>query len=378
MIDALLKATHLNKSNQLAHINQWLNETWNQFASTMTTFAANVVNRFTDNISHPIEYVKQRAIELHDLAVVMTTKAVGFLIPVKQTLTTDVRGMDEYAKECAQRLGADPKDMSKTVAHIMADMAFDGGVGFCLRSGIVLTKQLPTIAAKAINAAEKTNKAVQTEKKLVAVTPEGVQVALKAEVDQAAKQGAKQAAQSAGKIEQQATKEAVKQAENVAAKEAQDLAKQTANNASKIENAAQKTERNLKNLIQKELNDIKYNPLYHDNHIVNIIPIIPGGSIKENINILNKYYKHIFSGKHIQGGILRLGKTQEEILNKFIDIILKHNNAGELVEETNTIWVVINEIKTTITVRLEKGRVINMDGYIGFSERVQGKLIIDL
>lgn len=51
---------------------------------------------------------------------------------------------------------------------------------------------------------------------------------------------------------------------------------------------------------------------------------------------------HIFSKKHLDGGILRLGKDRQQIVDRGIDIISKNDDNGKLKQGHNQIWTNIN------------------------------------
>jgi hypothetical protein len=51
---------------------------------------------------------------------------------------------------------------------------------------------------------------------------------------------------------------------------------------------------------------------------------------------------HIFSKKHMDGGIMRLGKDQQQVVDRGIDIISKQDDNGKLKPGHNQIWTNIN------------------------------------
>jgi hypothetical protein len=229
-IDNLIKVSDLNIRNQLPYIDQVLSEAWKQYSPTIIKFTINVIKKFSTNISHPIDYLKQRIIGLHDIAIVMTNKAIGYLIPVKHALNSNFDEINLYAKECAQRLNANPKELSATVADIITDMTFDGGLGLMRKSVATTLKQIQKLALTVENAAKKINVLAQKEKQVVVASIEGTKTSLKIEVNQVKQ------------CMQQAAKETVKQTKNIVEKEAQDLAKQSANSSlTKIEEVVRTT-----------------------------------------------------------------------------------------------------------------------------------------
>lgn len=94
--------------------------------------------------------------------------------------------------------------------------------------------------------------------------------------------------------------------------------------------------------------------------------------ISKNIN-MQKIGEHVFSQDHINKGIMKLGNSQDKILNKFFDIAVK--NADKWVEGSNEIHTIINGYETTIRFFIQDGKIINLDGFIGISDRVIGFLI---
>lgn len=83
--------------------------------------------------------------------------------------------------------------------------------------------------------------------------------------------------------------------------------------------------------------------------------------------------KHIFSKKHIRGGIMQLGKSQKAIFNSIYNIV--KSKLGVAVNGANEIHAVINGVDTTIRFFVSNGRVINIDAFVGFSSVVKGTLL---
>ncbi len=69
----------------------------------------------------------------------------------------------------------------------MADMVFDGGLGYVARLGTKLAKQAPMTIAKIAKAAEKISEATKPERESIVATPERLQISLKAEMEGAQK-----------------------------------------------------------------------------------------------------------------------------------------------------------------------------------------------
>lgn len=94
--------------------------------------------------------------------------------------------------------------------------------------------------------------------------------------------------------------------------------------------------------------------------------------ISKNID-MQKIGEHVFSQDHINNGIMKLGKSEDKILDNFFDIAVK--NADKWVEGPNEIHTIINGYETTIRFFVQNGEIINLDGFIGLSKRVIGFLI---
>lgn len=97
-----------------------------------------------------------------------------------------------------------------------------------------------------------------------------------------------------------------------------------------------------------------------------------GVKVSSNIN-MQKIYEHVFSQDHIKNGIFALGQSKDEIINKFFNIVEAVSN--KLVEGPNEIRTIINGIEVTIRVYVQDGEIINLDGFVGYSQRILGNLI---
>lgn len=84
---------------------------------------------------------------------------------------------------------------------------------------------------------------------------------------------------------------------------------------------------------------------------------------------------HVFSEKHINNDILKLGKNKSDIFDKFMRVIHEVNEAGQLVEGDNDIRLVINNYESTIRPHLRNGIVMSFTAFAGISEQIKGKLI---
>lgn len=80
--------------------------------------------------------------------------------------------------------------------------------------------------------------------------------------------------------------------------------------------------------------------------------------------------QHVFSRKHISGGILQLGRSQASILRKLLFIAYSCSSYWE--EGQNEIHAIINQMDVTIRFWVTNGRIDSFDAFIGFSQRVWG------
>ncbi|MBE5925966.1 MAG: RHS repeat-associated core domain-containing protein [Lachnospiraceae bacterium] len=88
---------------------------------------------------------------------------------------------------------------------------------------------------------------------------------------------------------------------------------------------------------------------------------------------MKKISNHVFSKEHMKDGIMRLGKSKEKILNKFFEIALATSKQWR--EGSNEIRTFIKGIRVTVRIYVSNGKMINLDGFVGYSGRVVGKLI---
>ena len=99
-----------------------------------------------------------------------------------------------------------------------------------------------------------------------------------------------------------------------------------------------------------------------------------GGSSGQIANqLFAKYARHIFSKKHIKGGIMKLGTSQRSIFNKVFRImsskIVKAQNGS------NEIHTIIRGIKVTIRFYFKDGKVLSLDAFVAWAKSVVGKLL---
>ena len=68
-----------------------------------------------------------------------------------------------------------------------------------------------------------------------------------------------------------------------------------------------------------------------------------------------------------------LGTDKKDILNKFFDIA--EITSEQWVDGSNEIRTIINGIDVTIRIYVKNGKMVNLDGFVGYSQRVLGNLI---
>lgn len=209
-IDGLLKAYDLNKKGIIENIPQYL-ENYRKIARNLTTeFAINFLKRLSNNFQHPVQYIKEQVAGTMHLAHFIVDLSIGQLFrtpsEAKQYFI-ELGNIVTFTSKELKKISA--QDLSNIAAGILADMVFGNGLGYLSKISRGLIKQVP---GKVLKVAEKVLEPLQQEQK-IATTPEGIQIVLKAEADQATKQGIQQVGKTAGKMEQETAKEAVKQVE---------------------------------------------------------------------------------------------------------------------------------------------------------------------
>lgn len=85
--------------------------------------------------------------------------------------------------------------------------------------------------------------------------------------------------------------------------------------------------------------------------------------------------EHVFSQKHIKSGIMDLGTSQDEIMNKGINILKELDSKGLLKDGPTQIKTYIDGMQTEIKVFIKEGQVINFDMFKGWSARDMGNTI---
>ena len=99
---------------------------------------------------------------------------------------------------------------------------------------------------------------------------------------------------------------------------------------------------------------------------INLVKSGAGKTLKEfDSTLLERYDGHIFSVKHGEYGIMKLGSSKEAIKKIFLKKILEADALGKLQNNVlNQIVTEINGYETVIKVFIKKGKAISVDGYI--------------
>jgi len=95
--------------------------------------------------------------------------------------------------------------------------------------------------------------------------------------------------------------------------------------------------------------------------------------IQNSQSLFNKTVDHIFSKAHVADGIMKLGSDKVNIFNKLVNTVNQYSS--KFVSGSNEIRTVINGINTTIRFYVDKGQIINIDAFVGYSDRVVGTLL---
>jgi len=94
----------------------------------------------------------------------------------------------------------------------------------------------------------------------------------------------------------------------------------------------------------------------------------------ENSYVLyNNTVGHIFSRSHVTDGIMSLGRDRIDIFNKLINTVNQYS--AKFMAGSNEIRTVINGVQTTIRFYVRSGKIINLDAFVGYSNRVVGTLL---
>jgi len=143
----------------------------------------------------------------------------------------------------------------------------------------------------------------------------------------------------------------------------------------------------LKIEIPKNINTKNYFQTYVESVVGQVIPSnvlrkIEGSLVdqvaKNSINITtrikeffvtDRMKQHIFSKKHLKGGIRDLAVTDELIIDEFVNMVNAANFKNLLKEGSNDIVKKINGIYATVRVFIKDGIVLSFDGFKGLSAR---------
>lgn len=94
--------------------------------------------------------------------------------------------------------------------------------------------------------------------------------------------------------------------------------------------------------------------------------------ISASIN-MSKIEEHIFSQDHVRNGIMSLGTDKKSILDNFFAIAKA--NSSKWVAGSNEIRTHISGMDVTIRFYVNNNQLMNLDGFVGYSDRVIGNLI---
>lgn len=106
--------------------------------------------------------------------------------------------------------------------------------------------------------------------------------------------------------------------------------------------------------------------------------VAEGSGIFKNVDealLKDTVRRHVFSDKHIKSGIMELGDSQNDILNKGFNIIKEIDSKNMLIEGSTQIKTHINGLETEIRIFINDGKVINFDMFKGWSPRDMGNTI---
>ena len=84
---------------------------------------------------------------------------------------------------------------------------------------------------------------------------------------------------------------------------------------------------------------------------------------------------HVFSQKHIKAGVLDLGNSQDNILDKGFDVVKTLDEKGLIKDGSTQIKTHIDGMEAEIRVFIKDGKIINLDMFKGHSGRDMGNTI---
>ncbi len=87
-------------------------------------------------------------------------------------------------------------------------------------------------------------------------------------------------------------------------------------------------------------------------------------NIIKEFNNIEKMKKHIFSPEHIKRGIFNLGKNEDNILDKFVNIVKLADHKNLLEAGPNQIHTIINNRKVVIRTFIRENKILRINGFI--------------
>ena len=86
-----------------------------------------------------------------------------------------------------------------------------------------------------------------------------------------------------------------------------------------------------------------------------------------------KYYKHIFSRKHIDEGLLKIGTSKRQIFDRIFCIVQSCVPYAQ--NGSNEIHTIINGYRVTIRFYIYDGDISSINAFMGWASKILGKLI---
>lgn len=177
VIDGLVIAHDLNKRNEIENISEFLIHASKETGEHAAHFISKFLSRLEHNAMHPIEYIKEQVMGTAQLGYFIADVTIGQLFRTQEEREVYFNELKNMANELGKQMqNASAKDISEVVATIMADIVFDGGIGYLAKLGKTFYKQMPKMVAKVGKVAEKIGEIVQEEKQFVVMTPEGTKI----------------------------------------------------------------------------------------------------------------------------------------------------------------------------------------------------------
>jgi len=82
--------------------------------------------------------------------------------------------------------------------------------------------------------------------------------------------------------------------------------------------------------------------------------------------------EHIFSKNHKKKGILLLGKNEDNIVDKFVNIVKLADHKNLLIEGMNQIYTKIKNHEVTLRIFIKEGVVLKINGFKEITTRRLG------